>query len=137
MRAAAAVRVIGKRVNRRKNELSGRKAFYIRKGGNKYCADEGGKWKCNRRSIGKWERFLIKDIGGGRYRKWCADEGNKIKCNRGGIGAWEKFGVKHLNGNRFYLRGGRYNKWCRYTKGNVKCDRPRWNWGTQFRYKRL
>jgi len=55
----------------------------------------------------------------------------------GGIGAWEKFGVKHLNGNRFYLRGGRYNKWCRYTKGNVKCDRPRWNWGTQFRYKRL
>jgi hypothetical protein len=37
------------------------------------------------RSIGKWERFLIKDIRGGRYRKWCADEGNKIKCNRGGV----------------------------------------------------
>jgi len=134
-----AVELVGTVGRPRRNELAGNKAFYV---GRKFCADEGGKWKCNRGAVGGWEKFQIADIGGGRVaikggknKKWCADEGNTIKCNRGGIGAWEKFYVKHMSGNKFYLRGGRNNKWCKYYDGNVKCDRPKWNKGTKFRYK--
>jgi hypothetical protein len=67
----------------------------------KYCADEGNRIICNRNSVGGWERFRVKELGGGKIAliggktgKYCADEGNRIICNRNAIGGWEKFTVK-------------------------------------------
>ena len=62
--------------------------LYI-KGGNKgdYCADEGNTIKCDRSSIGSWEKFKFNknsdgtySFKGGKDGKYCADEGNTIKC---------------------------------------------------------
>ena len=76
------------------------------KGGrnNLYCADDSDDvMRCNRKNLGKWEKFTLQHLGGGKYAlqggrngKWCADEGDKIKCDRDKIQGWEKFTLDYI-----------------------------------------
>ena len=68
----------------------------------KYCADEGNKWKCDRTDIGQWEKFTITQVSGsiysikgGKNSKYCSDEDedNTIKCNRDTVTQKETFAI--------------------------------------------
>merc|ERR1719487_966817 len=112
--------------------------------GNRWCADEGHRWICNRGHIRGWEKFQVRYVGaarrarrpasrgirggktvallGGRHRRWCADEINRIRCNRGHIRGWEKFYV-WAGGGRIALRGGHRHRWCADDHHGVRCNR--------------
>ena len=108
--------------------------LYI-KGGNKgdYCADEGNTIKCDRSSIGSWEKFKFNknsdgtySFKGGKDGKYCADEGNTIKCDRSSIGGWEKFKInKNSDGTYSFMGRGPNNTWqyCADEGNTIKCDR--------------
>jgi hypothetical protein len=55
----------------------------------KWCADEGNKVRCNRSGIGGWEKFTLKQHGGGfklkggKNGKWCRRVSGKVRCDQG------------------------------------------------------
>lgn len=89
--------------------------------------------RCNRNSIGAWERLRIKNLGpgkialrGGRPGQYCADDNDRVICNMdyASPGAWEMFTVESLGGNRIALRGGQSGKYCADDHGDrMVCNR--------------
>ncbi|WIA44556.1 hypothetical protein OEZ86_007285 [Tetradesmus obliquus] len=99
----------------------------------KYCTDDQDRMRCNRNSIGAWERLRVENLGpgkialrGGRSGQYCADDNDRVICNRdyASPGAWEMFTVESLGGNRIALRGGRSGKYCGDDHGDrMVCNR--------------
>jgi hypothetical protein len=69
----------------------------------KYCADDADNYfRCNRNSVGPWEKFIYQKGSDGKYSfkglrsgKWCqqdSNDSNKMKCVANNVGGeWEKF----------------------------------------------
>jgi len=112
-----------------------------------FCADEVNNGiKCNRGSIGKWEKFTIVPLNDGTYAikggqagLYCAEENDgTIRCNRHHIGPWEKFTISGrayktiwmYSGPKKYYKyqviGGNPNngyKYCADERDKVICNR--------------
>jgi hypothetical protein len=103
------------------------------KGGhrNRYCADEGNRIKCNRNSVGGWERFTTHAAGkeqgvialkGGRGKKYCSDN-HYMQCNSDKIGKAEKWTEYNVDKERMAISGGKHGKYCADEINRVRCNR--------------
>ena len=96
----------------------------------KFCADEGDKIRCNRDTVGGWEKFTINKEGdkytlrGGKNGKLCAYGYNgKMVCNRNIVQPIVKFEIEK-QGNQFSLKGGDTDKkYCTDDGYKIICNR--------------
>ena len=95
---------------------------------NKNCADEGNNIRCNRSSIGTFEKYTIKNYGGryaiigGRHGKYCTDDGHRMKCNRKHWNSWEHFKINYIGGGKYTIKGGKKNRYCSDRGNKIKCS---------------
>ncbi len=98
-----------------------KQTFISLKGSNtKFVSSENGEraMKCNRNSMGSWEKFELVKLADGKYAlkgnngKYVSSENGEraMQCNRLTIGPWEKFELIEQAGGKVALKGsnGKY-----------------------------
>lgn len=95
---------------------------------NKNCADEGNNIRCNRNSVGRFEKYTIKNYGnryaiiGGRHRKYCTYDGHKMRCDRKHWNSWEHFKINYIGGGNYTIKGGKHNRYCSDRGNKIRCN---------------